>query len=72
MSQPPPTPNSADAPDAETAAFVRQMAQVLDLPLDPAHFPGVVENFALLQQVAAQVMPESAGLADAEEDDRPS
>lgn len=37
-------------------AWVEQMAQIIDLPLQPAHRPGVVENMARLQAIAQLVM----------------
>jgi hypothetical protein len=30
------------------AEYVEQMSEVLDLPLDPEHYPGVVKNFATI------------------------
>jgi hypothetical protein len=37
------------------AEYVEQMSQLLDLPLDPEHLPGVVKNFASIYAIAQLV-----------------
>ena len=37
------------------AAYIEQMALVVDLPLDPKHRPGVVENLARIMALAQLV-----------------
>lgn len=37
------------------AEYVAQMALVVNLPLDPKHRPGVVENFAKIMVIAQLV-----------------
>lgn len=39
-----------------SATYVEQMSELLDLPLDPEHFPGVVKNFATISAIATLVM----------------
>lgn len=39
-----------------SATYVEQMSELLDLPLDPEHFPGVVKNFATISALATLVM----------------
>ena len=39
-----------------SAAYVEQMSELLDLPLDPEYFPGVVKNFATISAIATLVM----------------
>ena len=39
----------------DPAAYVDQAAALLDLPLTPAHRPGVIENMARLAALAALV-----------------
>jgi precorrin-4 methylase len=40
----------------KSAAYVEQMSELLDLPLDPEYFPGVVKNFATISAIATLVM----------------
>ena len=37
------------------AGYVGQMSELLDLPLDPEHYPGVVKNFATISAIAKLV-----------------
>jgi hypothetical protein len=37
------------------AEYVEQMSQVLDLPIDPEYYPGVVKNFATICAIAKLV-----------------
>jgi hypothetical protein len=39
-----------------SVTYVEQMSQLLDLPLDPEHFSGVVKNFATISAIATLVM----------------
>jgi precorrin-4 methylase len=39
-----------------SATYVEQMSELLNLPLDPEHFPGVVKNFATISAIATLVM----------------
>ncbi|WP_017721091.1 DUF4089 domain-containing protein [Kamptonema formosum] len=39
----------------DPAEYVEQMARLVDLPLQPEHRAGVVENFARIQAVAKLV-----------------
>ncbi len=41
---------------ADLAAWVDQMAALVNLPLAPEHRPGVVENFAQIAAIAQLVM----------------
>lgn len=40
----------------KSAAYVEQMSELLNLPLDPEYFPGVVKNFATISAIATLVM----------------
>ncbi len=37
------------------AEYVEQTSQLLDLPLDPEHLPGVIKNFATIAAIAQLV-----------------
>lgn len=41
---------------SKTAEFVDRMAEVVGLPLQPEHRPGVITNFERIQAIAQQVM----------------
>lgn len=36
----------------DPALYVEQTSQVLDLPIDPEYYPGVVKNFATICAIA--------------------
>lgn len=40
----------------DPAVYVEQTAALLNLPLQPEHQPGVVENFARIQAIASLVI----------------
>jgi hypothetical protein len=37
------------------AAYIEQMSEILDLPIDPEYRPGVVKNFASICAIATLV-----------------
>ena len=39
----------------DPATYVEQMSKLLDLSLDPEHYPGVVKNFATISAIAQLV-----------------
>lgn len=39
-----------------SATYVEQISELLDLPLDSEYFPGVVKNFATISAIATLVM----------------
>jgi hypothetical protein len=45
-------------------AYVDAAAAALDLPLDPAHRPGVLAYFAVAAQLAESVLAAPLGVAD--------
>jgi hypothetical protein len=44
------------SPQFDAAAYLDEAANLMDLPLDPAHRPGVIENMARLAAMADLVM----------------
>jgi hypothetical protein len=38
-----------------SAAYIEQMIEILDLPLDPEYRPGVIKNFASICAIATLV-----------------
>jgi hypothetical protein len=46
---------SSDRTAFDAEGYARQAAALLDLPLDPAHLPGVASNLRLAAQMAALV-----------------
>ncbi len=38
-----------------SAAYIEQMSEILDLPIDPEYRPGVVKNFASICAIATLV-----------------
>jgi len=38
-----------------SAAYIEQMIEILDLPLDPEYCPGVIKNFASICAIATLV-----------------
>lgn len=46
----------ADQADTEIGALVDLMAQLLDLPIDPEHRPGVIANLERTRSIARLVM----------------
>ncbi|WPB85120.1 DUF4089 domain-containing protein [Sediminicoccus rosea] len=54
-----------DQPDFEPAAYAKQAAAAIGLPLNPAHLPGITMNLALAKRMAGLI--EQMKLSPAEE-----
>lgn len=48
--------NAMSLTDAETAQLVDLMAEILQIPLDPEHRPGVIANLQRTAEIAQLVM----------------
>ena len=60
-------PKTLSTPSIDSTDFVNQAAALIDLPLQPEHQPGVVENFDRIAQIAQRVnqfpLPEAIEIA---------